>query len=93
MLASSNNTLAKKRVIMKSIENIRCCSRYAGLCMFISTVLETSGIGAIRHECVEMRDEGHIRECSPCSAGLVQMRHFALWAFVKVSVWTNIAYT
>ena len=44
-LISNNNMLAKKHVIMKSIENICCFSRSAGLCMFISTVLEMSGIG------------------------------------------------
>jgi len=45
MLISNNNTLAKKHAIMKSVENIHCFSRYAGLCMFISTVLEMSGVG------------------------------------------------
>jgi len=39
--------------------------------MFISTVLEISGIGTIRHERMETRDEGHIREHSPCFARLV----------------------
>jgi len=47
MLVSSNNTLSKKRVIMKSVENICCHSILVGLGMFISTVLETSGIGTI----------------------------------------------
>jgi len=47
ILVSNNNTLTKKHTIMKTIKNICCRSRYAGLCMFISTVLKTSGIGAI----------------------------------------------
>ena len=46
-LVSNNNTLAKKRTIMKTIENIHCHSRYAGLCMFISMVLKMSSVGAI----------------------------------------------
>jgi hypothetical protein len=46
---TNNNTLSKKRAIMKPIENIRCCPRPAGLCMLIGTVLELSGVGAIRH--------------------------------------------
>jgi len=45
-LISNNNMLAKKCMIMKSIENIYCFSRYVGLCIFISMVLEMSGIGA-----------------------------------------------
>ena len=47
MLVSNDNMLAKKHAIMKYIKNICCFSRYAGLCMFISMILETSGIGAI----------------------------------------------
>jgi len=60
---------------MEPIKNIRCRSggAHAGLCMFIGTVLEASGIGAIRYQHAEMRDEGHIRECSPCSARPIQM--------------------
>jgi hypothetical protein len=46
---SNNNTLSKKRAIMEPIENIRYRSRPAVLCMFIGTVLEMSGVGAIRH--------------------------------------------
>jgi hypothetical protein len=46
---TNNNTLSKKRAIMKPIENIRCCPRPATLCMLIGTVLELSGVGAIRH--------------------------------------------
>jgi len=61
--------------------------------MFISTVLETSGIGTIQHERAETRDEGHIRECSPCFTRLVQMQHFAPWAFIKAGVRTSKAYT
>lgn len=93
MLVSNNNTLSKKRTIMKSIENIRCHSGYAGLGMLISTVFETSGVFAIRHERAETRDEGHIRERSPCPARLVQTRRFASRAFVKVGVLARIAYT
>jgi hypothetical protein len=48
-LVSNNNTLSKKRAIMEPIENIRCRSRPAGLCVLIGTVLELSGVGAIRH--------------------------------------------
>ena len=44
-LNSNNNTLTKKHAIMKSVKNICCFSRYAGLCIFISMVLEMSGIG------------------------------------------------
>jgi len=40
-----NNTLSKKRSIMEPIENIRYRSWLAGLCVFIGTVLETSGEG------------------------------------------------
>jgi len=61
--------------------------------MFISTVLETSGVGMIRHECMETRDEGHIRERLPCFARLVQMQRFAPWAFIKAGVRTSKAYT
>jgi hypothetical protein len=46
-LVSNNNRLSKKRAIMKPIENIRYCSRLAGLCVLIRMVLEMSGIGAI----------------------------------------------
>jgi len=93
MLVSSNNTLSKKRAIMKSVKDIHCHSISVGLGMFISMVLETSGIGTIQHECVETRDEGHIRECSPCFARLVQMQSFAPWAFIKAGVQTSKAYT
>lgn len=78
---------------MEPIENIRRRPGHGGLCMFIGPVLETSGVGPIRHERTETRDKGHIRKCSPCSARLVQTRRFALRAFVKVSVQTSIAYT
>jgi hypothetical protein len=46
-LVSNNNRLSKKRAIMEPIENIRYCSRLAGLCVLIRMVLEMSGIGAI----------------------------------------------
>jgi len=78
---------------MKSIKDIRCHSILAGLGMFISTVLETSGVGTIRHERVEMRDEGHIREHSPCFARLVQTQRFAPQAFIKAGMQTSKAYT
>ena len=48
-LVSNSNRLSKKRVIMEPIENIRYRSRLAGLCVLIRTVLEMSGVGAIRH--------------------------------------------
>jgi len=85
--------LSKKQAIMKSVEDIRCHSISVGLGMFISTVLETSGVGTIQHEHTETRDKGHIRECSPCFARLVQTRHFAPWAFIKASMRTSKAYT
>src|SRR5579863_10277399 len=78
---------------MKPIKNIRCHPWHAGLCVLIGTVLETSGVGAIRHQRAKTRDEGHIRERSPCSATLVQTRRFTLRAFVKFGVRTSIAYT
>jgi len=80
---------------MEPIKNICCRSggAHAGLCMFIGMVLEASGIGAIQYQRTETRDEGHIREYSPCSARLIQMRHFALQAFFKFSIWTSIADT
>ncbi len=46
---TNNNTLSKKRAIMEPIENIHYRSRPAGLCVLIGTVLELSGVGAIRH--------------------------------------------
>jgi hypothetical protein len=46
---TNNNTLSKKRAIMEPIENIRYRSGPAGLCVLIGTVLELSGVGAIRH--------------------------------------------
>ena len=48
-LVSNNNMLSKKRMIMEPIENIRCRSGPAVLCVLIGMVLEMSGIGAIRH--------------------------------------------
>jgi hypothetical protein len=48
-LVSDNNTLFKKRTIMEPIEDIRCRSRSAGLWVLIGTVLEMSGVGAVRH--------------------------------------------
>ena len=72
VFVSNNNALSEKRVIMKSIKNICSFSMYAGLGMFISTVLETSGVTAVRHQRAETRDEGHIRERLLCSARLVQ---------------------
>jgi len=61
--------------------------------MFISTVLEMSGIGTIQHERAEMRDEGYIRECLPCFTRLVQTRRFAPQAFIKAGMRTSKAYT
>ena len=43
----NNNRLSKKHVIMEPIENICYCSRPAGLCVLIGTVLEMGGIGAV----------------------------------------------
>jgi hypothetical protein len=50
-LVSNKNTLSKKRAIMEPIENIVILPglRVTGLCMLIGTVLEMSGVGAIRH--------------------------------------------
>jgi len=80
---------------MKPIENIRCHSGgvHVGLRMFIGTVLEMSSVGAIRHQHVEMRDEGHIGERLSCSARPIQMRRSTLRAFFKFSIQTSIAYT
>jgi hypothetical protein len=47
MLASNNNMLSKKCMIMKSIKNIHCHSRYVVLGMLISMVFETSGVFVI----------------------------------------------
>ena len=46
-LVSNNNTLSKKRAIMEPIKDIRCRSGPAGLCVFIGTVLELSGVGTV----------------------------------------------
>ena len=46
-MVSNNNMLSKKQAIMLSIENVHCHPRYVGLGVFISTVLETSGVGVI----------------------------------------------
>jgi len=80
---------------MEPIKNICCHSggAHVGLCMFIGMVLEVSGVGAIRYQRVEPRDEGHIREHLPCSARPIQTRCFALQAFFKFSIRTSIADT
>jgi hypothetical protein len=50
-LVSNKNTLSKKRAIMEPIENIVILPglRVTSLCVLIGTVLEMSGVGAIRH--------------------------------------------
>jgi hypothetical protein len=50
-LVSNKNTLFKKRAIMEPIEKIVILPglRVTGLCVLIGTVLEMSGVGAIRH--------------------------------------------
>jgi len=80
---------------MEPIKNIHCHSggAHVGLCMFIGTVLEASGVGAIQYQCMETRDEGHIREHSPCLARPIQMQRFALQAFFKFRIQTSIADT
>ena len=63
----NNNMLSEEFKIMEPIENICCPPGYAGPLVFISTVQETSGVGAIRPQCTETRDKGHIGERSPHS--------------------------
>jgi hypothetical protein len=93
LFVSNNNALSEKRAIMTSIKDICCFSMYAGLGMFMSTILETSGVTAVRHQRAETRDEGHIRKRPPYSARPVQTRLFAPRAFVKVGIRSGIAYT
>jgi hypothetical protein len=85
-----NNTLSKELEIMEPIKNICCLPGFTCPWVFLSMVLETSGIEAIRHECMETRDKGHIGKHLPCSTRC-QSQCLAIWAFIKVSIQTSIA--